>query len=422
MKGRAVRFLRIVKILSLRYFLRTKGRNLLVIIGVALGVALYVSIKTANISIIRSFEKSLDSVTGKADLSVFGNELGFSEDIYPLLVDQDGIAAATPVIWGTGHLEGRGGDILLIHGVDLLIDPMVRHYSLVTTEDSPENLLRKILNPGNILLTEKFVQRYGIRRGDRISFVVDDRVCELVVAGLLKSDSSGTLLGGNLAVVDISFAQSLFSRPGVLDRIDLILEKGAVPAEVKKSLQDLLPSYLSVDFSERRGRNVGKLLASFQLNLEVLSLIALFVGMFLLYNTVSYSVVTRREEIGILRAEGCSRSTILMVFLLETFLVSGLGSLVGIYAGIQFAGGAISLMSSTISSLYLVTRVEDIEVPARLVILAMGGGVGASLVSAVVPAREAAFYPPILAITRGSFEIKKSGQTKIYIASAFGLF
>ena len=131
-RGEAVRSLQIVKILSLKYFLGTRGRNLLVIIGVALGVALYISIKTANISIIRSFEKSLDSVAGKAELSVFGNELGFPEDIYPFLVDYEKIATAAPVIWGTGHLEGKEGDILFIQGVDLLIDPRVRQYSLVT--------------------------------------------------------------------------------------------------------------------------------------------------------------------------------------------------------------------------------------------------------------------------------------------------
>ena len=421
-RGEAVRSLRIVKILSLKYFLGTRGRNLLVIIGVALGVALYISIKTANISIIRSFEKSLDSVAGKAELSVFGNELGFPEDIYPFLVDYEKIATAAPVIWGTGHLEGEEGDILFIQGVDLLIDPRVRQYSLVTMEESPEDILREILNPGNILLTEKFAHRYGLKKGDRASFVVDDRVWELVVAGLLQSTGSGAFMGGNLAVVDISFAQLLFNKPGVLDRIDLILEKGALPAIVKKELNDVLPSYLSVDFSERRGKSVGKLLASFQLNLEVLNLIALFVGMFLLYNAVSYSVITRRKEIGILRAEGCSRLTILMVFLLETFLVSGLGSLLGIYLGIKFAGAAISLMSSTISSLYLITRVEDIEVPARLLILGMGGGIGASLLSAIFPAINAAFYPPILAITKGSYEIEKSGQTKSFIVLAFILF
>lgn len=422
MRGEAVRSLRIVKILSLKYFLGTRGRNLLVIIGVALGVALYISIKTANISIIRSFEKSLDSVAGKAELSVFGNELGFPEDIYPFLVDYEKIATAAPVIWGTGHLEGEEGDILFIQGVDLLIDPRVRQYSLVTMEESPEDILREILNPGNILLTEKFAHRYSLKKGDRASFVVDDQVWELVVAGLLQSTGSGAFMGGNLAVVDICFAQLLFNKPGVLDRIDLILEKGALPTIVKKELNDVLPSYLSVDFSERRGKSVGKLLASFQLNLEVLNLIALFVGMFLLYNAVSYSVITRREEIGILRAEGCSRLTILMVFLLETFLVSGLGSLLGIYLGIKFAGGAVSLMSSTISSLYLITRVEDIEVPARLLILGMGGGIGVSLLSAIFPARNAAFYPPILAITKGSYEIEKSGQTKSFIVLAFILF
>ena len=422
MRGEVVRYLHIVKILSLKYFLGTRGRNLLVITGVALGVALYISIKTANISIIRSFEKSLDSVAGKAELSVFGNELGFPEDIYPFLVDYEKIATAAPVIWGTGHLEGEEGDILFIQGVDLLIDPVVRQYSLVTIEESPEDILRKILNPGNILLTEKFAHRYGLKKGDKASFVVDDRVWELVVAELLQSTGSGAFMGGNLAVVDISFAQLLFNKLGVLDRIDLILEKGALPAIVKKELNDVLPSYLSVDFSERRGKSVGKLLASFQLNLEVLNLIALFVGMFLLYNAVSYSVITRRKEIGILRAEGCSRLTILMVFFLETFLVSGLGSLLGIYLGIKFAGAAISLMSSTISSLYLITRVEDIEVPARLLILGMGGGIGASLLSAIFPAINAAFYPPILAITKGSYEIEKSGQTKSFIVLAFILF
>ncbi len=142
-------------------------------------------------------------MAGKAELSVFGTELGFPEDIYPFLVDYETIATAAPVIWGTGHLEGEEGDILFIQGVDLLIDPMVRQYSLVTMEESPEDILREILKPGHILLTEKFAHRYGLKKGDRAFFVVDDRVWELVVAGLLQSTGSGALLGGNMAVVDI---------------------------------------------------------------------------------------------------------------------------------------------------------------------------------------------------------------------------
>ncbi|MDY6843307.1 MAG: ABC transporter permease, partial [Thermodesulfobacteriota bacterium] len=417
-----IRFLRIFNILSLKYFLVTKGRNLLVVVGVALGVALFVAVKTANISILRSFEKSINSVAGKADLSVYGNELGFPEDIYSVLVDYEGVSTAAPVLWRTGQLESAEGDVLFFHGVDVLIDPSIRNYSLADVEEAPEDILFKILSPGSILLTEKFAHRYGLEKGDRASFVVDDRIWELEIAGLLQSTGTGTLLGGNLAVVDISFAQSLFHTPGMLDRIDLVLEKGVSPTIVKKELKKILPSYLFVDFPEQRGESVRELLASFQLNLEVLSLIALLVGMFLLYNMVSYSVVTRREMIGIVRAEGCSRVLILLVFLCEIFLLSGLGSFAGMYLGIEFASKAISLMSSTISSLYLITRVEEIEVPARLFIMGVGGGVGASLFSAFFPAKNAAFYPPVQAITKGSYEIRKTGQTKAFIFLALVLF
>lgn len=418
MTGEALIFLRVSKILSLKYFLGTRGRNLLVVMGVALGVALFISIKTANISILRSFEKSLDSVAGKADLSVYGNELGFPEDIYPFLTDYEGVEVAAPVIWGTGHLEGAQRDILFIQGVDLLIDPAVRQYSLVTGEEAPKDVLLNILRSGSILLTERFAHRHGLKKGDRASFVIDDQVRELSVAGLLRSTGPGALLGGNMAIVDISFAQSLFDKSGILDRIDLILEQGTSPTKVKEALNSALPSYLTADFPERRGKSVGRLLASFQLNLEVLSLIALLVGMFLVYNTVSYSVITRREEIGILRAQGCGRLIILSVLIFETFLLSGLGSLIGIYLGIKFAAGAVSLMSSTISSLYLITRVEDIHVPARLLFMGIGGGIGTSLLSALFPAKDAAFSPPIAAITRGSYEIKKSGQTMLLILFA----
>ena len=250
MIGEGIKFLHIFKVLSLKHLGGAKGSNLLVVIGIALGVAVFISIRTANISILRSFEKSLDSVAGKADLSVYGNELGFSQDIYPLLVDFEGIDVAGPVIWGTGNLVGAEGDILFIQGVDLLIDPAIRQYSLITSEQSPEAVLLNILKPGRILLTEKFAHRYQLKRGDRASLVLDDQVHELEVAGLLESSGTGNFLGGNVAVVDISFAQSLFKKPGLLDRIDLILEEGVSISRVKEGLKDILSPGLSVDFPE----------------------------------------------------------------------------------------------------------------------------------------------------------------------------
>ena len=359
---------------------------------------------------------------GKADLSVYGNELGFPEDVYSSLVDHPGVEAAAPVVWGTGHVKGRQDDILFIQGVDLLIDPAMRQYELVATGDSPGTILNDILKRGSILLTDTFAHRYGLKKGDSVSFVIDDRIWELIVAGLLKSKGSQALLTGNLALADISFAQSLFQKHGLLDRIDLLLDQGQSPEAMQQALEKVLPSYLSVDFSQGRGKNVEKLLASFQLNLEVLSLIALLVGMFLVYNTVSYSVISRREEIGIIRSQGCSRLVILLVFLFETCVVAGTGSLIGVYLGIRFASGSVSLMSSTISSLYLITRVEDIHVPIGLLYLGVAGGVCTSLLASIYPAKDAAFSPPISAITKGSYEIKRSGRTPLLVILSVILF
>jgi putative ABC transport system permease protein len=395
----------------LRHLLRERARTLTTIVGVALGVGVVVAIQLTNVSSVRGFETALETVAGKATVEIVGNG-GIDETVLPSLLWLRESGASSPVIEGEMAIVSdtprrvRRTEALRVLGVDILQDLSLRDYAVGAAQGSDPELtqqefLELLTSPQSIVVTEKLARRRGLAVGSEIRLIAGDRVKPFIVRALLADQGPARVMDGNFALMDIAAAQLAFDRLGRVDRIDVMLAGAPDGATIDRALQQIngrLPAGLTAQRPARRGEQVERMLAAFHLNLTALSWVALVVGLFLVYNTVTISVIARREEIGTLRALGASSRRVLRLFLAEAGVLGVLGTLLGIAVGRALADTALGLTSGTVSALYIASAAAPPDLTSSVVVLAFVIGVPLSLAAAWLPAREASRVPPTDAI------------------------
>jgi putative ABC transport system permease protein len=218
-----------------------------------------------------------------------------------------------------------------------------------------------------------------------------------------------------LLLADISTAQELTGRIGRLDRIDLILPEDPAqpctnsrqqPAGCLAALQAFLPAGVQLAPVEARQGAVEQMTGAFRVNLTALSLLALVVGMFLIYNTMTFSVVQRRPLFGTLRCLGITRREVFGLVISEALVAGVLGSSLGLGLGVLMGQGAVGLVTQTITDLFFVVTVRGIQVPPESLLKGFLLGLLATLFSAAPPAWEAATVPARAALSRSGLESK----------------
>ncbi len=410
-------FIHLIRLVAWRSLSRDWMRSLVTILGVALGVSVVLAIRLANESVLASFRSSLDHVAGKSRLQVSSGELGFDETLFPALAQTPGVARAVPVVQAITTVAGKAGEGLLVLGVDVLTDAAVREYRGPTSD--LQDPLQLLTDPDAILLTEQFARSHALELGASLRLLTPTGSKTFVIRGLLAERGAARTMDGRFAVMDIAAAQVHFGKLGRLDRVDLLLEDQSDPDQVAAALRQHLPPEVSVERPEARNAQVEQMLASFQLNLFVLSLIALFVGVFLVYNTMSVSVVRQRRQIGVLRSLGVSRGQIVLVVGTEGGLVGLIGSSLGVLLGLFMARAAVGAVSQTVSSLYAFVRLGALHVPQGLIAQAILMGCATAVLSAWLPALEAAAVPPREDLAAASLERKH--RPLLYSSVGLGL-
>ena len=386
------------RFISLRRLKLQKVHTIMTVAGICLGVAAIVSIGIVNKSVMRSFEDSINRVTGRAALQVTGPASGFPEGILERVQTVPGVEYAVPVIDTQGILSGAKEPSLMILGIDVLQDSNIRDYKLSDeSADIPDPLLF-LARPDSILLTRALAAREGITIDQKIKIQTVRGIQTFRVRGLLNPEGPARTMGGNIAIMDLPAAQMAFGKEGRIDRIDISLIHGADLETVRSSIQRAIPGGYSVETPAGRTKQVEILISHFQKNINLISFIAVFVGMYLIYNAVSISVVQRRKEIGILRALGTTRSQIIRLFLGETFIIAIVGSALGVGLGIFFAQSAIGMVGQAVSELYLRTSVTEVAIPGMNLVVGFITGIVASLAAALFPALTSARITPISAI------------------------
>jgi putative ABC transport system permease protein len=406
---------------SLRYFARHPALTALNIVGIALGVTVFLSIQIINHSALESFRASVDIVAGKADLEVIGDGLRFDEMAYPVVANDPGIAAATPTVEDIASLTDYPGEYLQLLGIDIFSNGPLRTFELHDAQNQKPDIAGFLRDPKVIALTRKLSRRLGLRIGDPLRVETQAGTETFHVGYILDFGEDAPGADDHLSVMDIANVQENFRHVGKLSRISALLRPGADFNAVCAELRAKLPANVIVQAPDRRNRQIERMIGAFQLNLTALSLISLLVGMFLIYNTVATAVVRRRHEIGVLRALGLSGAQVQGLFMAEALVLGVAGCLLGLVLGVVMAGQLVGAVSQTITSLYILASIQNLFVSPWAVIAAMVLCLGAVLAAAWFPAREAALLPPIEALSVGHLEEESARSTGRWLAVGLGL-
>lgn len=402
--------------LARRYIFRHAWQSGLMILGIALGVAVMVSIDLANTSAGRAFELSSESITGKATHQILPSGGPLNDKVYVAIKRSDLEVKASPVISAYVTLPKLDSHPLTLLGFDPLID---NEFQLLSnTPIDQMSLLHLFSQPGAVLISRDLAAQLGVGTGDHLDLDFEGRPRDIVIVGILTSEDALTrrTLSGML-LADISIVQELTDRNGQLDRIDLILPKSA--EQTIEKIKTILPDGVELQASAIRQGSVAEMMQAFQLNLTALSLLALIVGIFLIYNTITFSVVQRRELIGTLRCLGVTRGEIFVLIIGEAFIVGVVGSLIGVGLGVVLGRNTVNLVSQTINDLYYTTTVREVGLPLSSLIKGGLLGVLSSVLAAIPPSFEAAATQPKLALSRSDLET--ATKRKIHWITAAGI-
>ncbi len=388
-----------------RYLVRHPWQTILMVVGITLGVAVVVSIDLANESASRAFDLSVDSVAGKATHQIVGGPQGVDEELYAALRRDGPVREIAPVIAETVYSPQLGNRPFTLLGVDPFAEAPFRSY-LSGEEGVPIGPITAFLTrPGAVLVSTDVAEHYGLAQGDRLALEVGGYEREATIVGLLQpADSLSRRSLDGLILADVATAQELTGRLGRLDRIDLILPEGDTRLEAR--IATTLPQGVRIQPVSARSGTVEQMTAAFRTNLLALSLLALVVGMFLIYNTMTFSVVQRRPLFGTLRALGVTRREVFLLVVGEALAVGVLGAVLGVGLGVVMGQGAVRLVTRTLNDLFFVVSVQGMQVPIISLIKGATLGVAATSATAALPAWEAASVPPRAALSRAHVESK----------------
>ena len=380
---------------------------LLFIAGVAIGVAMMVSIDLANGSARRAFALSTDAITGKATHRVAGGPTGLDEAVYRDIRVAAGFSPAAPVVEGYVGVPELSGQPLRLVGIDPFAEPPFRDYFAPAAGGAnggsldASALTTFLTEPNSLIISADAAAEAGIALGDTLTVNVAGREIAARVVGLLRpaDDVSRRALGG-IVFTDIASAQEMLDLRGRLSHIDLIAADEAALAPIAA----LLPPGASLETAAARQNAVQQMTAAFEFNLSALSLLALVVGMFLIYNTVTFSVIQRRPLFAVLRMLGATGGQLFALILGEAVLLALLGSLLGLGLGVLLGRGVVGLITQTINDFWFAVNVQGVSVPVTSLVRGLAVGVGAALLAAIVPAIEAARTAPQSTLRRSTLE------------------
>ena len=406
---------------SVRYMLHRPWQMALSVLGITLGVAVVVAIDLGNQSAKHAFNLSSSALTGNGTHQVIGGPGGLPEEVYRNIRLDLGVRASAPVVEGYAQLEN--GNTLQLLGIDPFTDAQFRPYTgSITSPDRSDSrttfAAALIASPATALVSQETAESLGLSSGDTLSLSVADKLRSVEIVGLIAPQNSLSAESlRNIIITDISTAQELLGFEGRLSRIDLIAPQTEQGALLLRRISDSLPSESILQRSDTRSETITQLTRSFDQNLFIVSLMGLIIGAFLIYNTMTFSVVQRRPIIGALRALGVTRRQVFALVLGEALTIGALSSVLGVLLGIIIGRGLVQIITQNINDLFFVVSVQELAIPALS--LAKGAilGVAATLLAALVPAWEATGVSASEALSRSHLETRAKSAVP-YISAA----
>jgi putative ABC transport system permease protein len=272
----------------------------------------------------------------------------------------------------------------------------------------------KLFQPNAIMLSNAAALEHGLKRGDSLRILVGNTPRALRVAGVLSEGAYGEPLG----VMDIASAQWIFERLGRLNRIDLRLNPGVDVESFRAGLKRRLPAgTLAVAPQVERDRAVT-VTRAYRVNLNMLALVSLWTGAFLVFSTQALSVLRRRRALGLLRALGATRGELELALIGEGAVLGLAGSLIGVLLGALSAAALLRLLSGDLGNgqLHAAGAVFYAAPSSLFVFLAIGTAVAGA--GAWLPARAAARRPPAQSLKGGDLDPGAAAAVRGWVAGA----
>ena len=399
----------LLRLISWPYARKHLLRTVLTMAGIVLGVAVFVGMHTANQSVLAAFHRTIDRIAGQTQLQISAGEPGFDEGVLEKVQNVPEVRAASPVIEASVSI---GNANLLVLGVDMLGDRSLRTYDLEGSDELDDPLVF-LAQADSLIVTKTFATEHGFKIGSRVPMLTMDGERVFTVRGVMKPGGLASAFGGNLAVMDIYAAQKVFGHGRRFDRIDIALQDGVTLSQGIARLRAAVGTGFQIEAPSSRGEQFEATSRIYALGSDITSIFALFIGMFIIYNTFAIAVTQRRGEIGILRALGATRGQIRTLFLTESAITGLVGTLVGVLFGILMARAMAAYIGGLLEEVYGVAQSnEGIDVAPWLIGTAIAMGVVTSLIAAVIPARAAASVDPVKALQKGRFQSLSEGENR----------
>ncbi len=422
--------MRVLWAASFRHLLRHPAQGVLALAGLALGVATVVAVDIATASASRAFELSISAVSGPATHEIEGGPEGIDERLYARLATQFPDLAFAPLVEGYVTVRDQTFDLV---GIDPLAEATFatraaqdRNARVGATADNREPLGSSVIG-GFDLLSRWLTERGGVvlsaATADRLGIATNSRF-QLDVAGraeqavLMARDPAQGAGGENLLLTDIAQAQEWLGLNGRISRIELRAPPGPLGDAQLASLRASLPPGTELADAQQRSRTNLDMISAFTTDLTAMSLLALLVGMFLIYNAVSFAVLQRRRIFAVLRGLGARQRDILCLVLAEAAVLGVAGALCGLAAGIAVGRGLLALVTRTINDLYFVASVNSVSLSPRSALTAVGAGVLTALAAAILPAWEATQATPQLGVRRSALESRAVALSRWMLATS----
>jgi len=403
--------------ITLRHWLGAPRTSLLLVLTLALGVAVYLSIRIANKAAVSGFANFTELVSTQSDFvvqapsgplpeSVLGEMRTALEPYAVTLIPIVETTAAKP----RGKDEPVGlsqGQSFTLLGLDLIALQNLRSAhedNTAARSGEVRDWLQSFGKPRAVFVSSALAEKDQLKPGSSLPLIIQDQPVTLEVAAIIPDREGEARMPETMLLMDLPALQEVGGRVGMLDRVELLLDKGPLGLRDRTKVLETLTSSASQRWqvvTPQDRRDAAELMTrAFRWNLTILSLLALLVGLYLVFQALDGAVVRRREEIGILRSLGVEAGTIQRLWLVESLMLGAAGGVIGAVLGWLGAQGAVRLVGQTVNTLYHATQVKAATLSVEDFLCALLLGIGASLVAGWFPAKAAAMTPPAQILTR----------------------
>lgn len=382
---------------ALRHWRLAWRQQVMLMLILALGSGVYLAMRLANRAALSGFEQFTSGITRQADFTITGTTGSLDEKW--LREMRDALAERPvhllPVIEETVMPFEEGQTVEIGSGVTWKLVGTDFVSLLNLRGEAPAGLSGDAKAAEGVFVSEKLRKAVG----EEVRVVMHEQVISLKVGGVVKEQPGVPTLPETMLLMDLPAAQKVMQREGKVDRVEVVVMRGEAFSDLREETGEALNRVANqrwqVSSAEDRRALAGTMTEAFRLNLTILSLLALFVGGYLIFQALDGVVIRRREEIGVLKSLGVTDGVIQRAFLIEALLLGVIGGGLGLLVGWLGAQAAVGGVSKTVNALYGASSVQSADLHLGEAWLSMSIAIVTSLIAAWWPAREASRTPPV---------------------------